>query len=124
MLVVGTLRAGAQGLPLGDALREALVFAIALAVGAIPEGLPAIVTIALAIGVARRVRHDAARSPGRRLLGRGGRGRAAGGGSDEAAGRAGRASWRRARAQDAPRRRRNAQYIKMVYALRANVSFV
>lgn len=55
MLVVGTLRATAQALPRGDALREALMFAIALAVGAIPEGLPAIVTIALAIGVQRMV---------------------------------------------------------------------
>lgn len=54
MLVIGTGRAMAEtGVPLGDALRETVIFAIALAVGAIPEGLPAIVTIALAIGVQR-----------------------------------------------------------------------
>jgi magnesium-transporting ATPase (P-type) len=43
----------AIGLVRGYALFDALLAAITLAVGAIPEGLPAIVTIALAIGVQR-----------------------------------------------------------------------
>jgi len=54
ILCVGTARAvweGGVDLPTG--LRESVIFAITLAVGAIPEGLPAIVTIALAIGVQR-----------------------------------------------------------------------
>ncbi len=47
------------GLLRGQALIDTLMAAIALAVGAIPEGLPATLTVILAIGVARMARRHA-----------------------------------------------------------------
>ncbi|MFA5354845.1 MAG: HAD-IC family P-type ATPase, partial [Thermodesulfovibrionales bacterium] len=47
------------GLLMGEGVREMFMTAVAAAVATIPEGLPIVVTIAMAIGVARMARHNA-----------------------------------------------------------------
>ena len=59
ILSIGIWREMAHGAQFIDALRGSVMFAIALAVGAIPEGLPAMVTVILAFGVLRMARRNA-----------------------------------------------------------------
>jgi Ca2+-transporting ATPase len=49
----------AVGVVRGEALSEMFLVAVSLAVAAVPEGLPAVVTIALALGAQRMVRRNA-----------------------------------------------------------------
>jgi len=49
----------AVGLLRGEGLRQMLLMAVSVAVAAIPEGLPAVVTITLALGAQRMLKHQA-----------------------------------------------------------------
>jgi len=57
--VVVVAAVAAQGLIRGETLSDVVLTAVALAVAAIPEGLPAVVTVTLAIGMARMARRGA-----------------------------------------------------------------
>jgi Ca2+-transporting ATPase len=60
LLVVGaSISLFAVGILLGNSVREMFMVAVAAAVATIPEGLPIVVTIAMAVGVARMARNSA-----------------------------------------------------------------
>lgn len=59
LVLVSSLVIFLSGILLGESIKSMFLTAIAVAVAAVPEGLPIVVTIAMAVGVARMARQNA-----------------------------------------------------------------